>query len=326
MSEAHSPRVSVIVPAYNKPEYLPECLRSVQAQTFTDWECIVVNDGSPRADEIRAAVAAMNDPRFRLVEHEKNLGPGAARNEGARSSRGAYLIFLDEDDKISMNLVGALYEALRDGLFDIAHPSATTFGGRSEKMITEVPDVSRSLRGQPLLGAGYMIAKTTFYQVGEYDEHPTLALGREDFEWWIRAISTGVRVSIIPEATYFYRQPADVLDTSTSLNNAAKRHELRIRTYIVAKHRELYRTHGASRRRFLSGGWAAEAAAMKRNGEVGRSALLMWRAYLLYPDVQRLRRAVGLTVEAAVGPAVANALRRWWRSLNGEGKPGIVGR
>ena len=65
---------------------------------------------------------------------------------------------------------------------------------------------------------------------------------------------------------------------------------------------------------------------MKRNGEVGRSALLMWRAYLLYPDVQRLRRAVGLTVEAAVGPAVANALRRWWRSLNGEGKPGIVGR
>lgn len=97
---AAEPAVSVIVPSYNKPEYLPECLQSIQAQTFTDWECIVVSDGSPRVEEIRAAVAGIGDERFRLVEHRENRGLAAARNTGTRMANTDLVVCVDEDDML----------------------------------------------------------------------------------------------------------------------------------------------------------------------------------------------------------------------------------
>lgn len=64
------PMVSVILPSYNKSHYLSDCLKSIQAQAFSRWECIVLSDGLSRVELIRSAVAAMRDSRFRLVEHQ----------------------------------------------------------------------------------------------------------------------------------------------------------------------------------------------------------------------------------------------------------------
>lgn len=91
-----TPAVSVIVPLYNKAATVARTLDSILAQTFTDFEVIVVDDGSK--DSGPQIVEACDDPRVRLVRQE-NAGPGAARNNGADLAAGTYVTFLDADDE-----------------------------------------------------------------------------------------------------------------------------------------------------------------------------------------------------------------------------------
>ena len=91
-----APRISVIVPLYNKAPYVRRALDSISRQTFSDLEVIVVDDGS--TDEGPALVSAYGDERVRIVA-QVNLGPGAARNRGIERARGELIAFLDADDE-----------------------------------------------------------------------------------------------------------------------------------------------------------------------------------------------------------------------------------
>lgn len=93
-----APRVSVIVPLYNKGAYVLRSLRSIAAQTFTDFEAIVVDDGSSDDGPALTAEFAGTDRRFRLIR-QANAGPGAARNRGLADASGVYCAFLDADDE-----------------------------------------------------------------------------------------------------------------------------------------------------------------------------------------------------------------------------------
>ena len=94
--------VSVIVPCYNQAQYLSETLQSVLDQTYTNWECIIVNDGSTDHTEAVALVWCEKDSRFRYL-YKKNGGLSSARNAGIAVSKGKYLQFLDSDDLIKSN-------------------------------------------------------------------------------------------------------------------------------------------------------------------------------------------------------------------------------
>lgn len=100
-------KVSIVIPLYNKARYVRRTLDSIAAQTFSDFEVIVVDDGS--TDESAAIVAAYADERFRLVSRS-NAGPGAARNTGIAEARGEFIAFLDADDEW---LPGYLEESAR---------------------------------------------------------------------------------------------------------------------------------------------------------------------------------------------------------------------
>ena len=93
-------KVSIVIPCYNQARFLPDALDSVLAQTLTDWECIVVDDGSPDDTRDVAARYCKRDQRIRLVSHE-NRGLAGARNSGIDASRGRYIQFLDADDLIA---------------------------------------------------------------------------------------------------------------------------------------------------------------------------------------------------------------------------------
>lgn len=91
--------VSIIVPCYNQAKYLEEALQSVLDQTYTNWECIIVNDGSPDHTETVAKNWVDKDSRFKYV-YKENGGLSSARNVGLEGAKGAYVQFLDSDDCI----------------------------------------------------------------------------------------------------------------------------------------------------------------------------------------------------------------------------------
>lgn len=107
-----SPLISVIVPVYKVEPYLPKCLDSILAQTFEDFELLLIDDGSPdRCGEICDEYAG-RDERVRVF-HQENAGVCVARNVGLDAMRGSYMAFVDPDDYIYPNYLKCLYDALR---------------------------------------------------------------------------------------------------------------------------------------------------------------------------------------------------------------------
>lgn len=103
------PFISVIVPCYNQAKYLDDALRSIYEQTYSQWECIIINDGSTDDTEKRANQWVSKDQRFRYV-YQKNGGLSSARNKGLELVKGEYVQFLDADDtldeeKFSVSLI-----------------------------------------------------------------------------------------------------------------------------------------------------------------------------------------------------------------------------
>ena len=94
------PLVSIIVPVYNIKKYLRRCLGSIAGQTFADFECILVDDGSTDGSPAICDEWAAKDGRFRVI-HQENGGASAARNAGLKAARAPWLFFIDSDDAIS---------------------------------------------------------------------------------------------------------------------------------------------------------------------------------------------------------------------------------
>lgn len=99
-AETNIPKVSIIVPVYNVEPYLRCCLDSILAQTFTDWECILVDDGSTDGSGKICDEYAENNFRFSVI-HKVNGGVSAARNEGIGTAKGDWIAFVDADDYLA---------------------------------------------------------------------------------------------------------------------------------------------------------------------------------------------------------------------------------
>jgi len=105
------PKISVIIPIYNVEEYLRRCLDSVKNQTFTDWQAICVDDGSPDKSGEIAEEYAKKDKRF-VVIHKKNGGLSDARNTGMKKVKSEYVMFLDSDDFIHPQAMECIYNLI----------------------------------------------------------------------------------------------------------------------------------------------------------------------------------------------------------------------
>ena len=113
-------KISIIIPVYNTGEKLKKCLNSIIKQKLKDFEVICVNDGS--TDEKTLSLLdyfSTKDKRFKIL-HQKNSGPGSARNNGIQHAQGKYCAFVDSDDYISCNYLDSLYEAAEKYQSDIS--------------------------------------------------------------------------------------------------------------------------------------------------------------------------------------------------------------
>ena len=97
-------QVSIIVPVYEVEKYIRKCIESIQAQTFSDFELILVDDGSKDASGRICDEYAKKDKRIRVI-HKENKGVSAARNDGIKDSMGEYICFIDADDWIEKTML-----------------------------------------------------------------------------------------------------------------------------------------------------------------------------------------------------------------------------
>lgn len=106
------PTISVIVPVYNVEQYLDRCIQSILAQSFTDFELILVDDGSPDNCPAMCDAWAEKDSRIKVI-HKENGGLSDARNVGFAASCGEWITFIDSDDYVHPQMLQALYDAVR---------------------------------------------------------------------------------------------------------------------------------------------------------------------------------------------------------------------
>jgi glycosyltransferase involved in cell wall biosynthesis len=224
-----APAVSVVVPAYNVAAYIAEALESVFAQTFTDYEVIVVNDGSPDTEELERALVPY---RARLVYlKQENAGPSAARNAGIRRARGSYVALLDGDDEWLPAYLAEQSAALAEGL-DLVYTDALLFGegelvGRTfmETCPSRGPVTVESLLAQrcAIITSCVVARREALVAAGLFNEDYRRS---EDFDLWVRMAHAGARLGYRRKVLARHRMRGDSLAA-----DATRMHEAAIVVY-----------------------------------------------------------------------------------------------
>ena len=229
------PLISVIVPTYNHSEFIIETLQSVLQQTFTDYECLIVNDGSTDNTEETVKNWITRDKRFRYF-YQNNGGPARARNKGISSSAGKYILPLDSDDKISKNYLEEAVKVLDSQKeVKVVYGDGYFFGKANRNWDLGQYNFEDLLYKNMVYCTG-LFRKEDWKRIGGYDE--SLKEGLEDWEFWINLLKDGGKVTKLKHIQFYYRQK------NTSLNTESiQRHSYgyNARVYIFEKHIDLYR-------------------------------------------------------------------------------------
>ena len=113
-----TPFFSIIIPVYNVAGYLEKSISSIKNQSFSDFECILIDDGSTDNSPTICDELVKNDSRFHVI-HKKNEGVAVARNIGIEKSSGEYILFLDSDDTFELNLLENIFNETKKEFYDI---------------------------------------------------------------------------------------------------------------------------------------------------------------------------------------------------------------
>lgn len=196
------PLLSIIVPCYNQAQYLDECLQSVCNQTFQDWECIIVNDGSPDHTEEVAQPWILKDNRFSYL-YSENKGVSNARNIGIEKAKGQFILPLDADDKISNDYTAlAINEFQVNKELTLVYCKAKKFGDLNEDWILD--DFSlQQLAIDNMIFCSAIYKKTDWEKVGGYDIN--MITGLEDWEFWIALLKDNAKVVKLDIFGFYYR-------------------------------------------------------------------------------------------------------------------------
>ena len=201
--------VSVIIPAYKAGQYIKETIQGVLNQTHTNFELIIVDDGSPdNQAEVIAPIAA-SDPRIRYIK-QKNGGVSSARNHGYRLSKGSFLAFLDADDLwLSNNLELKLAKFSSDTAFGLVHSDMAIMDGNS-KRTGETKSGKEGYILDDLLSwngtciptpSSILVKREVFEKVGNFDLKLSNAA---DQEFFFR-VAKAYKIGRVPTITWWYR-------------------------------------------------------------------------------------------------------------------------
>lgn len=235
-----TPQLSIVLPVFNVAPYLNQCLNSIQAQTFMDWEALLVDDGSTDFSGTVCDNFARRDPRFKVI-HQGNSGVSAARNAGLEATCAPLIAFVDPDDFISQNYFQTLLSEFRRIDADIAvssvnvtaedgNPEAYKIVNKIEAFIAGLPENAVMLDNRAVINGicnnlfscsswGKLFRRRLW---GDTLFPTDTDLG-EDVATIPAVIAKASRAICVPEAVYYYRQREKVYLMDRLTINGCKR-------------------------------------------------------------------------------------------------------
>ncbi len=216
-----APSVTVFMPVYNGENYLKEAIESILRQTFSDFEFLIIDDGS--VDKSVAIIQSIPDERIRFIQNERNMGLPFTRNKGFTLAKGEYIAFIDSDDTSAPDRLEKQVNFME------AHPQVgicgswvqdvdaqgTILPGKVRRYPTEDEKIRRMLLWSPPLWNPSLILRKQVIIEHNLFHDPQYLIG-EDYDLWVRA-SRVAKLANIPEYLHYYRRHAHQISTRRSI-------------------------------------------------------------------------------------------------------------
>lgn len=287
------PTVTVVIPTYNHAHFLQVALTSLLAQTYTDWEAVVVNNFSD--DDTVTVVEAFNDSRIILENFRNNGNIAASRNRGIKMARGKYLAFLDSDDTWHPKKLAECMEYFNNGIGLVCH-GLRRIGDQDRDMFCGPEHLATFdallYEGNCITPSATVVVKDEVESVGCFSENPSL-ITVEDYHLWIKLARVGCRMHFIREILGEYRVH------SGNQSGSVLRHfnaELRvIDEFFPDDNSRNLKTRIRVRRRYCIAYYGA-GRGMQRNGQFAQSLPLLLRAIAYCPWFMKNYAAIILSV------------------------------
>ena len=252
------PYVSVVIPTFNHAKFLKKALDSVVAQTFQNWEAVVVNNFS--TDNTIEVVNSLADPRIKLFNFSNNGVIAASRNHGLKEAAGDFIAFLDSDDVWYPNKLQKCVEQASAGYQFICHGELWINSDLTQRTVMYGPASNATYnrllyKGNCISTSTTFIAKSLLGSVQGFDENPEI-ITTEDYDLWLRLAAKNPRTSFIPEVLGEFHRLADSASSSVLRNFAAEITVLRthfgsqpqtIKNRLRMRHRYAIAHYGAAR-------------------------------------------------------------------------------
>lgn len=240
------PSVSIIIPVYNAAQYLSQCLSSIQAQSFRNFEVLMVNDGSTDASQDICRSFAESDSRFFLFDQE-NSGVSVSRNRALLHARGKYLQFIDSDDWLTDNAVETLFHGAESAGSDLTvchfyrvleNHAAQRGHIKTDKLLTRCEYAKEMMKAPANYYYGVLwnkLYRRSLVENAQLQFDPQIKWG-EDFLFNLQYLEHVRLVSAVAKPIYYYRKREDSLVNShISLRKTILMKKNTFRTY-----KELY--------------------------------------------------------------------------------------
>lgn len=195
--------ISIVLPIYNGETYMRQSIDSVLAQTYPNWELLIVDDGSTDRTAEIAREYEEKDPRIHYHKNEQNLRLPRTLNRGFSLAKGDYLTWTSDDNYYYPTALETMLTGLQNTGRDFAFASCDIINGDGEivECIMVSEQAKKSIVGSNPVGACFLYSRAVYETVGDYDPELTLV---EDFDYWQRICMHYVPLCI-PEKLYAYR-------------------------------------------------------------------------------------------------------------------------
>ena len=197
--------VSIVMPAYNCEKYVVEAINSILAQTYRNWELLVLDDGS-KDDTLRIIEEfSQKDSRIKALPNGKNIGVSATRNRGIELASGEWIAFLDSDDMWKPEKLEKQFEIVEKEAAEFLFTGSSYINeeGEAYKEIFEVPEkiTYKKLRNQNVISCSSVLVKKKYFEHIKMEKDEM----HEDYAVWLRILKTGVTAFGVNEPLLIYR-------------------------------------------------------------------------------------------------------------------------